>query len=485
MFRDYSVPSRPRRRNVGVHIPVAVVVAGAALIALVTRPGDAYRHEPVELTPLRIEVGIQSADSADFSLHWKEVGYGEAGTPETPVVMTDPVGAYGLRASSVTPPDVAEATAPTAQWDVIEIKRGQTLSGAFDQLGMGPSQWLPLLDLDNEEINRLERLRAGDVLKVRRDGERFAELQLKINEFKTLQIERGPDGLEATTLTADIERRQAFAFGEIDSSLFLSGKAAGMSDRLIMSMVQVLAYDVDFAYDLRQGDQFVVLYEELYRDGEKLRDGDILAVEFINRGRTVQAFRFEDESGRAGYYRPDGEAVKTAFLRNPLNVYRISSHFDLSRRHPVLNTIRAHRGTDYAAPHGTPIRSTGDGKVVFAGRQGGFGRVVIIRHGGTYQTKYAHMSRFRSGVRAGAKVRQGQVIGYVGSSGLATGPHLHFEFLVNGVHRDPLTVPLPRSEPVPKQQMAAFKAQTERYVARLETLRNTHTADASSVSTAR
>lgn len=458
---------------------MAVVVAGAALIALVARPGDAYRHDPVELTPLRIDVGIQAPDAADFSLRMTEAKYAVSNVPVTPMVITDQVGAYGLRASSVTPPDLAEAEAPAAQWDVIEIKRGQTLSGAFDQLSLGPSQWLPLLELDNEDIDRLERLRAGDVLRVRRDGERFAELQLKINEFKTLHIEQGPDGLEATTLTADIERRQAFAFGEIDSSLFLSGKAAGMSDRLIMSMVQVLAYDVDFAYDLRQGDRFSVLYEELYRDGEKLRDGDILAVEFVNRGRTVQAFRFEDDAGRAGYYRPDGEAVKTAFLRNPLNVFRISSHFDLNRRHPVLNTIRAHKGTDYAAPHGTPIRSTGDGKVVFAGRQGGFGRVVIIRHGGTYQTKYAHMSRFRSGIRAGAHVRQGQVIGYVGSSGLATGPHLHFEFLVNGVHRDPLTVPLPRSEPVPKQQMAAFKAQTERYIARLETLRNTHTADAS------
>ncbi|MBY8964293.1 peptidoglycan DD-metalloendopeptidase family protein [Algiphilus sp. NNCM1] len=469
----------------GVHIPVAVVIAGAAIIALVTRPGDAYRHSPVELTPLRSDVGFLPPDAADFALRWERGTDAADGAPDTPIVMTNPFGAYGLSAASVTPPDVAEATPPAEQWDVITIQRGQTLSGAFDALGMGPSQWLPLLQLDNDEIDRLERLREGDLLKVRRDGERLAELRLKIDEFKTLHIEQGPDGLEATTLTADIERRQAFAHGAIDSSLFLSGKAAGMSDRLIMSMVQVLAYDVDFAYDLREGDRFSVLYEELYRDGEKLRDGDILAVEFINRGRTVQAFRFEDDKGRASYYRPDGEAVKTAFLRNPLNVYRISSHFNLNRRHPVLNTIRAHRGTDYAAPHGTPIRSTGDGKVVFAGHQGGFGRVVIIRHGGTYQTKYAHMSRFRSGIRAGAHVRQGQVIGYVGSSGLATGPHLHFEFLVNGVHRDPLTVPLPRSEPVPKAQMTAFKAQTDAYIARLQSLRETFTADASGSTVAR
>ena len=388
-------------------------------------------------------------------------------------------GEYGLVPEAVTPPAQSDAAPPEArEWLSVVIEPGQTLSGAFDELGLGPNQWMPLLELDEEGIERLRRPRAGDRIEVQSDDGELLALRLALDELRTLTVERTSEGFEAWTLSADIERRPAFAFGRIESSLFLSGKAAGMSDRLIMSMVQVLGYDIDFALDLREGDQFIVLYEELYRDGEKLRDGNILAVEFINRGREVHALRYEDKAGHASYYRPDGKAVKTAFLRNPLDVVRISSHFNPNRRHPVLNTIRAHRGTDYAAPTGTPIKSTGEGKVVHAGPKGGYGNAVIVKHGGTYRTLYAHMSRIRSGVRAGKHVRQGEVIGYVGASGLATGPHLHFEFLVNGVHRNPLTVPLPRAEPVPQAEMARFEAHIKPYLAQLEALHRTQTADA-------
>ena len=312
MIRDYSVPTPRRRPRWRLHIPLAGVVAGALLIALVARPGDASRHERIELSPPRLApVGVGGAPSGGAVMTART----QRDAPDT--------GEYGLVPEAVTPPARAEAAPPEArEWQSVEIAPGQTLSGAFDELGLGPSQWMPLLEMDEEGISRLRRPRAGDRIEVQSEDGELLALRLELDEFRTLSIERTGDGFEAWTLSADVERRPAFAFGRIESSLFLSGKAAGMSDRLIMSMVQVLGYDIDFALDLREGDQFIVLYEELYRDGEKLRDGEILAVEFVNRGREVHALRYEDEGGHTSYYRPDGKAVKTAFLRNPLDVVR-------------------------------------------------------------------------------------------------------------------------------------------------------------------
>jgi murein DD-endopeptidase MepM/ murein hydrolase activator NlpD len=227
-----------------------------------------------------------------------------------------------------------------------------------------------------------------------------------------------------------------------------------------MDMAGIFEWDIDFIQDVRVGDEFTVIYEELWRDGVKLRDGQIVAAEFVNQGKTFRAARFLDESGRASYYTPEGRSVRKAFIRAPLNFTRISSGFDPSRRHPVLNTIRAHRGVDYAAPTGTPIRAAGDGKVLFRGVQGGYGNMIILQHGSNITTLYGHMSRFGS-ARTGARVNQGDVIGYVGSSGLATGPHLHYEYRVNGVHRNPRTVALPPADPIGAEQQAAFRALTE------------------------
>ena len=227
-----------------------------------------------------------------------------------------------------------------------------------------------------------------------------------------------------------------------------------------MDMAGIFEYDIDFIQDVRVGDKFTVIYEELWRDGVKLRDGQIVAAEFVNQGKSFRAARFLDASGRAAYYTPEGRSVRKAFIRAPLNFTRISSGFDPSRRHPVLNTIRAHRGVDYAAPTGTPIRAAGDGKVLFRGVQGGYGNTIILQHGGNITTLYGHMSRFGS-ARTGARVNLGDIIGYVGSSGLATGPHLHYEYRVNGVHRNPRTVPLPPADPIGAEQQAAFRAATE------------------------
>jgi murein DD-endopeptidase MepM/ murein hydrolase activator NlpD len=227
-----------------------------------------------------------------------------------------------------------------------------------------------------------------------------------------------------------------------------------------MDMAGIFEWDVDFIQDVREGDRFTVIYEELWRDGVKLRDGQIVAAEFVNQGKPFRAARFNDATGRVGYYTPEGRSVRKAFIRAPLNFTRISSGFNPSRRHPVLNTIRAHRGVDYADPTGTEIRAAGDGKVLFRGVQGGYGNTIILQHGSNITTLYGHMSRFGT-ARVGARVNQGDVIGYVGSSGLATGPHLHYEYRVNGVHRNPRTVALPPADPIAAEQQAAFRAATD------------------------
>jgi len=223
-----------------------------------------------------------------------------------------------------------------------------------------------------------------------------------------------------------------------------------------MNLAGIFAWDVDFVLAIRHGDEFSLVYEEYWQDGERVAEGDILAAEFVNRGKHFRAVRFKDASGRIDYYTPEGRSVRKAFVRAPLSFSRISSNFDPRRRHPKLNTIRAHKGVDYAAPTGTPIKAAGDGKIIHRGRKGGYGNAVIIQHGGNITTLYAHMSRF-SKARIGSRVRQGDIIGYVGATGLATGPHLHYEYRRNGVHLNPRTVKLPDAEPINAEYLPEFK----------------------------
>lgn len=357
-----------------------------------------------------------------------------------------------------------------APWIEITVKPGETFSTLVEAHGMLRSDWVEVLALGGD-TRRLKRLRVGDQLQLRANDEgRLDELVYALDEINTLQVRRIDGRLEALTLAADVETQEVQAHGVISSSLFAAGAAAGLSDRLIMEMAEVFGYDIDFALDLREGDRFSVIYEALYRDGEKLRDGRILAAEFVNQRRVLHAFRHEDEAGKGGYYNAKGESLRTAFRRTPLDFARISSHFNLKRRHPILNTIRAHKGVDYAARSGTPIRSTGDGRVAFIGVKGGYGRTVVIKHGAQYETLYAHMSRFRSGLRTGQRVAQGQVIGYVGATGLATAPHLHYEFRVHGVHKNPVTVPLPRANPLTATQLAAWQPRVQHWVAQLDAM---------------
>ena len=293
----------------------------------------------------------------------------------------------------------------------------------------------------------LRMLNPGNEIVVSHETGRVQSLEREIDDFTALRIVRNSDSFSAAMIDRPVETRATGAHGVIERSLFEAAQDAGIADPLIMKMAEIFQWDIDFLKDVRSGDEFTVIYEEFWREGEKLKDGVILAAEYINRGTAYRAARYVDEHGTVDYYTPEGRSVRKAFIRAPVDFTRISSAFDLGRRHPVLNTIRAHRGVDYAAPSGTPVRAAGDGTVSFRGARNGFGNTVTVEHGGKITTLYAHLSRFAD-ISVGSRVQQGQTIGYVGMTGLATGPHLHYEYQVNGVHRDPETVAMHSSEPV-------------------------------------
>jgi len=368
------------------------------------------------------------------------------------------------------------ATPAASPWVAVTIRSGDTLSKIFDAHGLPTTDWVQIVAL--RESKRLKQLRAGDVLHLRKGPEGLQELTYALDEAHTLQISRTDTGFESIVLAAEIEHRPTYAMGRITDSLYQSGVAAGLPDKLIIELADIFGYDIDFVQDIRVGDRYTVIYEDLYKDGKKLRAGNILAAEFVNQGNALRAVRYTDPQGNAGYYAAAGQSLRKAFLRTPLDVFRVSSNFSRGRFHPVLNRMRAHLGTDYAAGTGTPIKATGDGRVTFMGWKGGYGRAVVLKHGSSYETLYGHMSRFRSGLGYGSRVQQGQVIGYVGSSGLATGPHLHYEFRVNGVHRDPRRVILPRASALPRQHVEHFKASSAPLLAQLDALNRSQVAQA-------
>ncbi|MBV8063584.1 MAG: peptidoglycan DD-metalloendopeptidase family protein [Nevskia sp.] len=356
---------------------------------------------------------------------------------------------------------------PATEWTTVAVKSGQSLSNIFDDAHLPPENWMEITRLGGDSI-QLKRLKAGDQLRLRIVGGELQELIYPMDELRTLSVRRGDNGFEGTTLTAALERRTTEASGSIENSLFLDGRKSGLNDRMILEFADLFGYDIDFAQDLQEGDRYSVVYEEIYKDGKKLRDGDILAAQFINNGKSYRAVRFVAADGTKAYYTPQGQSLRKAFIRTPVDFIRISSGFTMHRWHPILNRMRAHMGTDYAAPIGTPVHASGNGRVEFVGRKGGYGNVVVLKHGDRYETVYGHLSRFQKGLRAGASVTQGQVIAYVGMTGLATGPHLHYEFRVNGMPVNPEKVILPRSMPLDPKTMARFRVTAEPLVAALD-----------------
>ena len=355
-------------------------------------------------------------------------------------------------------------------WTRVEVANGDTLGRIFQQLGYSANELHRALTSEHvQELSR--RLRPGSELAFYSpQPERLDKLLFDKGEDSRILVHLDEETVRDEVLERHLQHRIERATGVIRSSLFGAASEAGLSPAMVMKIARVLGYDIDFAQDLRQGDTFSVIYEQIYRDGELIRDGDVLAVSFVNRGRRVLALRHIHADGKIEYFDQDGRPMRRDFLRTPVDFTRISSRFSLARQHPILGRMRAHRGVDYAAPTGTPIYAAGDGRVTFRGRQGGYGNTIILDHGNQTTTLYAHMSRFHPNVRQGGRVRQGDVIGYVGATGLATGPHLHYEFRVKGVHRDPLTVTLPKPEPLKGNALERFRRETNGIAAQLELL---------------
>ncbi|MGH8613264.1 MAG: peptidoglycan DD-metalloendopeptidase family protein [Gammaproteobacteria bacterium] len=352
------------------------------------------------------------------------------------------------------------------EWHEIIVRPHDALSAIFERLNFDHRQLHQLLEAD--QAGELGRLRPKETLKFHiRDGElmdlvseaepaRRFHARKQHGEFKLKSAHEEP----ASCVFATSAR--------ITNSLWQTAQAAGLSEKMVMELVKLFAWDIDFALDIRKGDSFAVIFEQYRNGGVQIGDASILAAEFVNQNTRYRAVRFKDDTGHEEYYTEEGKSPRKAFLRTPVNFVRISSYFNLKRKHPILNRIRAHRGVDYAAPQGTPVKATGDGKVVFVGVNGGYGKTLVLQHGEEYSTLYAHLSRFAGGIRRGKTIRQGELIGLVGHTGLATGPHLHYEFRVNGVHQNPLTAKLPKTVPLSRAQLAAFKSHTAPVLAKLD-----------------
>jgi murein DD-endopeptidase MepM/ murein hydrolase activator NlpD len=366
----------------------------------------------------------------------------------------------------LTDEDTVNAVIPD-NWESLKVRSGDNLSLIFDRMHISPTILHEIMSL-GQDVAILKRLMPNHEIRFQFENGELEAMQYDVSLTDTLHITKQDSGYSAETIKTELETHITSTSGEITHSLFLTAQRAGLSDKLTMQLIELYGWDIDFALDIRVGDRFYVIYEEKFKDGTKVQDGAILAAEFINQGKSFRSVRYTHADGYSDYYNEEGYSMRKAFLRTPVNFSRISSGFSLARKHPVLNTIRAHRGVDYATPTGTPIKATGDGIVSFAGYKGGYGNVVILRHGEKYSTLYGHMSRFVKGISTGKRVKQGQTIGYVGMTGLATGPHLHYEFHVNGLHRNPLTVELPKALGIPGELMTDFKSKTSPILSQLD-----------------
>jgi murein DD-endopeptidase MepM/ murein hydrolase activator NlpD len=382
-----------------------------------------------------------------------------------------------LAIEEIALPRVAETETTTASyWRNERVQRGDTVAELLTRLNIEDAAASDYLR-KSAEAALFRKLPVGAEVQAETTatGGLIALRYLGDNGTQIL-IEKQAGVFKTNTLPAQLEKRLFVRTGEIKTNLYAATDEADMPEAAANQLNELFSGDIDFHHDLRKGDKFTVVYEMTYSNGALLRTGRIQAAEFINQGHTYRAVYFQKDEQHGDYYSPEGKSVHKAFLRSPIEFSRVSSRFSTSRFHPILNKWRSHKGTDFAAPMGSKVRVTADGVVSVVGKQGGYGNVIMVRHQGRYTTVYGHLSRFAKGLHSGQHVAQGEVIGYVGMTGLATGPHLHYEFRVNGQQHDPLRVALPDAKPIENAYLAAFQPVADDFVARLNLLRNTNLA---------
>ena len=433
---EASRPHHLLRRLPRLHLAVAALAAGTMFFGLLlpSESVEARRHT----LPLAIGLTAPAQDDATAS------------------TQTD----SGDNLAVDTPAEAAPQVESSLAWQDLTVQKGDNLAKIFARAGVSANEMQQVLTA-SPDAQSLTRIFPGQTLSFQLDDNgQLLGLRHQENLLSTTQVMRDQDNFKIEKIVRDPVVQQQFASGSIDSSLYRAASDAGLSDAVIINLAQIFGGVVDFVLDLRKGDQFAVLYEEKYVDGEKVGNGNILAASFTNQGRTHTAYRYEMANGDVGYYSADGVSMRKAFMRAPLDFTRVSSGFNMKRFHPLLKVTRPHRGIDYAAPTGTPVYASGDGRVAQSSFTAPNGNFVVIQHGQKYQTKYLHLQK--RAVHVGERVRQNQLIGWVGSTGYATGPHLHYEFLVNGVHRNPATIidQLPKAVALDKQELKRFAATT-------------------------
>ncbi len=429
------------------HLGAALLLACTLVIVITALPakeGPAQRALPVSLD-LRLPEPDQSAE----------------------IEPTDVKAEIERRAEPAT------LSANTSKWLEVTVKPGDNLALIFKRHDLSARDLHHILAL-GKTVAVLKKILPGQTLafQIGATG-KLQSIKFEQNAFDTLVVQRQENGFQAAWQSATPETIIAYTNARITKdkpSLYHAGKAAGLSDNVIMKLANIFQWDISFALDLREGDHFTLMYEQIFVDGEMVKEGDVIAAAFQNMGKKHEAIRYTDLTGRDDYYTPDGLSLRKAFIRDPVHFSHVSSSFNLRRLHPIHKRVMPHRGIDYAARKGTPVIASGDGKISIRRQNEASGKYVVIQHGEQYTTKYLHLSAFARNIKPGKKVKQGQVIGYVGATGWATAPHLHYEFLVNGVHRNPRTVQLPKALPIPNDELHRFKNSIAPVLAQLESL---------------
>lgn len=445
------------------------------------RPSSVFRRHTalrlglltLGLASIGMVVGKVSEPSA--SVHDPLAPANQLASITLPVAPSDslPVALVPATPEIAHPDQEAQTAVNTGETIDVVVEKGASLAKIFAKLDLSPVELDQIVRLGDDAL-KLTRLRPGESISFNLSNDRqLQRISYDLGFDRTLHVVRGDDGAFKSEIEQHpLEYRQTLGRGVIHNSFYQAAVDAGVAPELVMELAEIFGWKINFLTDIQDGDSFSIMYETVYKDGEPVTTGDILAASFVNDGKLFQAVRHTDSHGNTAYYTPDGKSLKRGFLRYPVEFSRISSKFSNARLHPVLQTVRAHKGVDFAAPTGTPIRASADGKVTYQGWKGGYGKVVVLQHDGVYSTVYGHMSRFESALREGSRVKQGQVIGYVGATGYATGPHLHYEFRINGQHKDPLSVALPEALPIPASERGRFLSESAQVIAQMARMEN-------------